>query len=69
MESTAKYFPQTAAALAELKESLALLEETAAVSAEEKQQLSLKLAEMRRQITQKAARIEEIIATLNGASN
>lgn len=69
MESNAKYFPQTAAALAELKQSLAFLEETAAVSAEEKQQLSFKLTEMRRQITQKAARIEEIIETLNGASS
>lgn len=67
MEENLKYFPKTAAALTELKQSTALLAEKADVSEAEKRQLSAKLADMKATLIQKAARIEEIITTLNGA--
>ncbi len=67
MEETAKYFPQTAAALAALAETAAVLKENAALSGAEKEELKEKLSSMRQQLADKAACIDEIICRLNGA--
>ncbi len=67
MSKTAEYLPKTAAALAALQESTALLEQNAELSAAEQQQLKEKLTTLRQQLADKAACIDNIINTLNGA--
>ncbi|MCM1323539.1 MAG: hypothetical protein NC218_05210 [Acetobacter sp.] len=67
MSETAKYLPKTAAALASLQESAMFLEQSAELSAAEQQQLKEKLSTLRQQLTDKAACIDNIINTLNGA--
>lgn len=67
MSETAKYLPKTADALAKLQESAALLEQAADISAVEQQQLKEKLTTLRQQLADKAACIDNIINTLNGA--
>ena len=67
MSETAKYLHKTAAALAKLQESAALLEQSADISATEQQQLKEKLSALRVQLADKAQCIDNIINTLNGA--
>lgn len=67
MSETAKYLPKTAAALAKLQESAAFLEQSADISMTQKQQLEEKLSSLRQKLTDKAAQIDNIINTLNGA--
>lgn len=66
MEQTLKNFPKTAAALKELHQNIALLEETAVNSANEKAKLAEKLVMFQRQLAEKAASIDNIIKNLNG---
>lgn len=67
MSETAKYLPKTAAALAKLQESAALLEQSADISIAGKQQLEEKLSSLHQKLADKAAQIDNIINTLNGA--
>lgn len=67
MSETAKYLPKTAAALAKLQESAAFLEQSADISMAQKQQLEEKLSSLRQKLADKAAQIDNIINTLNGA--
>ena len=67
MSETAKYLPKTAAALAKLQESAALLNNNADISVAQQQELKEKLATLRQQLADKAACIDNIINTLNGA--
>lgn len=67
MQETAKYLPKTANALKNLQDSLALLETSADISAEKQQELTEKLATLRKQLADKAECIDNIINTLNGA--
>lgn len=67
MEPKAKYFPQTAAALQSLQETAALLEQSAARSVAQNKELTDKLDSLRRQIADKTARIDAVIATLDKA--
>lgn len=67
MEPKAKYFPQTAAALQLLQETATLLEQSAARSAAQSKELADKLDCLRRQIADKTARIDAVIATLDKA--
>ena len=67
MEQTAKYLPQTNVALAKLKEVTTLLEQTVDISADEQQKLKEQLSVLRQKLTDKAACIDNIINTLNGA--
>lgn len=67
MTQTAKYFPQTTAALAALKESADKLQQNADISITEREMLKEKLSSMRQQLTEKATCIDEIICKLNGA--
>lgn len=67
MEPKAKYFPQTAAALQSLQETAALLEQSAARSVAQNKELTDKLDSLRRQIADKAARIDAVIASLGKA--
>lgn len=67
MSETAKYLPKTAAALAKLQESAAILEQAADISVAEQQKLQKKLSVLREQLAEKAQCIDNIIKTLNGA--
>lgn len=67
MSETAKYLPKTAAALAKLQESAAILEQAADISVAEQQKLQKKLSVLREQLAEKAQCIDNIINTLNGA--
>lgn len=66
MEQNAKYFPKTLEALSSLKETTDLLEESAIISATEKQELTNKLSNLRTQVEDKAFRIDNIIQKLTG---
>ena len=66
MEQNAKYFPKTLEALSSLKETTNLLEESALISATQKQELNYKLSNLRNQIEDKAFRIDSIIQKLTG---
>jgi hypothetical protein len=67
MEQSSKYLPKTASALANLQESIAILEDASNLSAVHKQQLTDKLAYTQKEISKKAITINEIIRKLNGA--
>lgn len=67
MEQSSKYLPKTASALANLQESVAILEDSSKLSTVQKQQLADKLSYTQEQITKKAVTINEIIRKLNGA--
>lgn len=67
MEQSSKYLPKTAAALANLQESIAILDDASKISTVQKQQLADKLSYTQEQITKKAITINEIIRKLNGA--
>lgn len=67
MESNAKYFPQTSAALQSLKETAALLDETASESTAKNNELNEKLTTLRQQINEKVSRIDSVIETLSKA--
>lgn len=67
MSETAKYLPQTAAALAKLQETAALLETTADISTAKQQELQEKLSTLHQELADKAQCIDNIINTLNGA--
>lgn len=67
MSETEKYLPQTAAALAKLQETAALLDTNADISIAKKEELETKLSSICQQLTDKAALIDNIINTLNGA--
>lgn len=67
MSETSKYLPKTTASLAKLQESVVLLEQCADISTAEQQKLTEKLSILRQQLTDKAACIDNIINTLNGA--
>jgi uncharacterized protein YoxC len=67
MEQNAKYFPKTLEALSSLKETTSLLEESAIITATQKQELANKLSNLRNQVEDKAFRIDSIIQKLTGA--
>ena len=67
MEQSSKYLPKTASALANLQESIAILEDASNLSTVQKQQLADKLSHTLQQMIQKATTINEIIRKLNGA--
>lgn len=67
MDQSSKYLPKTASALANLQESIAILEDASNISAVQKQQLADKLSHTQQQMIQKATTINEIIRKLNGA--
>ncbi|MBQ2885293.1 MAG: hypothetical protein IJE43_16310 [Alphaproteobacteria bacterium] len=67
MEQSSKYLPKTASALANLQESIAILEDASNLSTVQKQQLADKLSHTQQQMIQKATTINEIIRKLNGA--
>lgn len=67
MESNAKYFPQTSAALQSLKETAALLNEAASESTAKNNELNEKLTTLRQQINEKVSRIDSVIETLSKA--
>lgn len=67
MQETAKYLPKTANALKKLQDNLALLENSADISAQKQQELTEKLTTLRKQLADKAECIDNIINTLNGA--
>ena len=67
MESNAKYFPQTSAALQSLKETAALLDEAASESTAKNNELNEKLTILRQQINEKVSRIDSVIETLSKA--
>lgn len=67
MEQSSKYLPKTASALANLQETVAILEDASKLSTVQKQQLADKLSYTQEQITKKAVTINEIIRKLNGA--
>ena len=67
MEQSSKYLPKTAVALANLQESIAILDDASKISTVQKQQLADKLSYTQEQITKKAITINEIIRKLNGA--
>lgn len=67
MESNAKYFPQTSAALQSLKETVAQLDEIAGESVAKNNELSEKLTTLRQQINEKVSRIDSVIETLSKA--
>lgn len=67
MEQTAKYLPKTNVALTKLQEATTLLEQSADISANEQQKLTEQLSVLRQKLADKAACIDNIINTLNGA--
>lgn len=67
MEDKAKYFPQTVAALQSLQETAALLADAARSSTRESRKTADKLQDLRRQIAEKAARLDAVITKLSGA--
>lgn len=67
MESNAKYFPQTSAALQSLKETAVLLDEAASESTSKNNELNEKLTTLRQQINEKVSRIDSVIETLSKA--
>ncbi len=67
MEDKAKYFPQTVAALQSLQETAALLVDTAQSSTRKSRKTADKLQDLRRQIAEKAARLDAVITKLSGA--
>ena len=67
MEDKAKYFPQTVAALQSLQETAALLADAARSSTRKSRKTADKLQDLRRQIAEKAARIDAVITKLSGA--
>lgn len=67
MDQSSKYLPKTASALANLQESIAILEDASNISTVQKQQLADKLSHTQQQMIQKATTINEIIRKLNGA--
>lgn len=67
MEDKAKYFPQTVAALQSLQKTAALLADTAQSSTQKSRQTADKLQDLRRQIAEKAARLDAVITKLSGA--
>ena len=67
MEQSSKYLPKTASALANLQETVAILEDASKLSTVQKQQLADKLAYTQKEISKKAITINEIIRKLNGA--
>lgn len=67
MEDKAKYFPQTVAALQSLQETAALLTDAARSSTRKSRKTADKLQDLRRQIAEKAARIDAVITKLSGA--
>ena len=67
MESNAKYYPQTAAALQSQQETAAELKQAAEHSAAQNKNQADKLSVLRHQIADKAARIDVVIASLGKA--
>lgn len=67
MEDKAKYFPQTVAALQSLQKTAALLADTVQSSTRKSRQTADKLQDLRRQIAEKAARLDAVITKLSGA--
>lgn len=67
MEDKAKYFPQTVAALQSLQETAALLADATQSSTRKSRQTADKLQDLRRQIAEKAARLDAVITKLSGA--
>lgn len=67
MEDKAKYFPQTVAALQSLQKTAALLADTTQSSTRKSRQTADKLQDLRRQIAEKAARLDAVITKLSGA--
>lgn len=67
MESNAKYFPQTRAALQSLKETAALLDEAADKNVSKNTELNEKLTALHQQINEKVSRIDSVIETLSKA--
>ena len=67
METKAKYFPQTAAALQSLQETAAELKQAAEHSAAQNKNQADKLSVLRHQIAVKAVRIDAVIASLGKA--
>ena len=67
METKAKYFPQTAAALQSLQETAAELKQAAEHSAAQNKNQADKLSVLLHQIADKAVRIDAVIASLGKA--
>ena len=67
MEKTSNYFPKTLTALNELKSTASLLEKNAQTTLNKNQELSSKTLALKKQIAEKAQKIESIIQNLNGA--
>lgn len=64
MEAGSKYFSKTIAALGELKASTELLESNAELIVNKNKELDEKISVLRKQIVEKAARVEMVIQNL-----
>lgn len=67
MDTDAKYFPKTAAALQALRETTSALEQTAGFAAGQNRELAGRLSALKEQIAEKSARLETVISRLNEA--